>query len=325
MSQRVNPLEGETLVIQGMKGIGDQLFQVPYIKDLARRFQVVYWDSDVADLLWDLPPNVRFFHTNTRLRMQREMGFENLRNGVYCDPREIPRNALRHHFRYLRAGDGGILNNTVWDSLNYHLEAFGYPKVEDLQFHIKTRQSWENAVSQLLHEWGIKGPYAVVRSLTTRAEWHCPARNCKFEYMQHAVNKLSMEMPVIEIGSQDGIRETFDVGPYDNTHMAFTEGQLTLPIIAALCKKSAVTVTPSGFLQVLNLMFKAPTVVIYGGYTHPGTYHSDQLDYSQYFQVAPRNPCGCVSNHHNCNKEIPIEDINQAIDRAVWTSSSKTN
>tara|TARA_Y100001938_G_C8082078_1_gene429775 strand:- start:56 stop:1120 length:1065 start_codon:yes stop_codon:yes gene_type:complete len=319
INSRVEPLEGDSIVIHGMKGIGDQLFQAPYIKELASRFNRVYWDSDLADLLWDMPPNVRFFYSPTRLRMQREISNESLRSGHYCDPKEIPRNSTHHHFRYLRSGPKGILRSTVWDSLNFHLEQFGYPSCDELQFHMKTRQSWENAATQLLHEWGISGPFAIVKSLTLRHEWYCPARNCKQEYMQHAVNRLASEMPVIEIGSQDGIREYFEEGPYQNTYRSFTEGELTLPLIAALCKKSAVTVTPSGFLQVLTLMFKCPTVVIYGGYTYPGTYHSPQLDYSRYFQVGPRNPCRCVSNNHNCNKEIPIEDINKALDEALWT------
>jgi hypothetical protein len=82
---------------------------------------------------------------------------------------------------------------------------------------------------------------------------------------------------------------------------------------AAVAAADAVICSPAHALP-LALAFKRPTLALFGGCHWPNLLIDPRIQHLDYFAVAPEPFCGCGQTMHDCHKAIAPERIDSAMD-----------
>ena len=134
----------------GMHGLGDNIYQLSFIKSLAKSGDV-WLETPWPEIYSDLN-NVHFVKPHTRLRTQAK-NVNQVNDSIWSKP---PSN----HSIKISYSDNGILRG-MRRCFGVDCSTFDLPKFES----------------------PIKGDYAVVRPATVRKEWAASSRNPKPEYL----------------------------------------------------------------------------------------------------------------------------------------------
>jgi hypothetical protein len=270
------------LFVQSMKGLGDGIYQRPFVRAESER-RAVYLDTPWPQLYADLP-NVFPVKPSTTLRTQAKNAAAQP-DSVW---HERPLIADVARFGY---GTRELRRGSIVRSLEAVLPLRGAPFVFDLP--PTGRAMWFH-------------PYVVVRPVTIRREWTNSARNPDpsavfkvAQWLQDAGFKV-----VLVADLKDG--EEHAVGalpPHDIAHLA---GELDVDGLMQLVKGASAVVGGVGWIVPMAIAAGTPLFVIQGGqlrHNGPQAITDPRMNLSRVGWAKPRYPCDCESMRHNCRKD----------------------
>lgn len=266
----------EPITIQGMKGLGDNIYQRPFIRHLSQSHDL-YLVTPWPELYQDLP--VKPVYQDTPLRTQKK----NLqRQRRWHKPQgRVIRNSYAAYLgsNSIVGGMAKCLGNP--DPFIFDLPDFGPSPV--------------------------KGKVAVIRPVTERREWKSASRNPKPEYIYQAAQTLmDAGYTVVSIADIDGANEWI-VGDEPPAHVKYHKGELPVEQLLALVQNAAVTVGGVGWLTPASIAAGVKSLCILGGrgaHNSPPTITDPRMDLSNIYFATPDNYCMCAKPGHSCNKTI---------------------
>ena len=265
-----------------MQGLGDNIFQRPFIKALAREY-IVFLETAWPELYSDLP--VKFVNPQTRLRTQAKNAarskIEWTSRPVGC--KQVKRNSYVNAFRGGRSIIAGME------------ESFGI-KLNADDFDLPPLPSSPIVTDK---------PIAFVRPVTLRREWHNAARNPDPKYIADIVETLPSHCIVTVADLEENVE--WLVGPPIRADHAFMCGELKAMDMLALLAASDIVIGGVGWIVPASIALKRHCFVVLGGqggHNAPDKILDRRLDCSRIGFATPENFCRCTNMRHNCNKII---------------------
>lgn len=258
------------MIINGMLGLGDNLFERPFIKALPKP---VYLSTPWPFLFHDIP-GVHFIRPQTTLRTQAK---NIARHADWVMP------PGRQPTRQIRYGTEGIIPGMI--------ASFGVmPGEFDLPPLPPSPET---------------GRYVVVRPATVRSEWRADTRNPDPQYIAAAAAEAQRRgYRVIGVADLQEQQE-WALAPLPPADYAYYKGELPVEQLLALVKGAAAVIGGIGWLVPAALSAKVPAWIICGG---QGGYNAPELitpkGQTNITFAVPDNFCRCRLKMHNCDKRI---------------------
>lgn len=270
------------VIVQVFVGLGDTIYQRPFIRALAKRadvWVVTPWPELFSDLPVGLLPS-----DGKRLRTQA-LNVERQPASIWSTP---PKGADVLHLGYWPED---LERGNLLEAFERTIPLQGEPLALDLP---------------PLPPSPVSGRYAVVRPVTLRREWFNSARNPLPAYVERAAVMLrQLGLQVVTIAHLDGEVEWMEgVVPAD---VRFEGGQLAIPELLALIAGAEVVVGGVGYVLPAALAARANLVVIAGGHgahNAPEVVTDPRLDTSRLRWIVPDNYCRCSDMKHACDKTV---------------------
>ena len=272
------------LHVIGMQGLGDNIFQRPFIKALAREWDI-FLETAWPELYSDLP--VKFVNPQTRLRTQAKNAarskVEWASRPIGC--KQVKRNSYVNAFRGGRSIIAGMEESF---GIKLNADDFDLPILPPSPVIDTDR------------------PLAFVRPVTLRREWHNAARNPEPKYILDIVEILRPTHTIVAVADIETGAEWL-VGPPLNAEINFINGQLPVMDMLALLAASDIVIGGVGWIVPASIALKRNCFVVLGGqggHNAPDKILDRRLDCSRIGFATPENFCRCTSMRHNCNKTI---------------------
>lgn len=260
------------MVINGMLGLGDNIYQRAFIKEIKQPVDMVTpWPELYADM-----PHVRPLMPATNLRTQTK--------NIKRQPLEVwagagSVNGLRNGY-----GTGGILAGMA--------ERFGIkPGPMDLP---------DCGLSP------VQGDYVVVRPVTLRKEWRADSRNPLPEYINAAAEWLGQHYTVVSVADLSAGHE-WPVDDLPKADIEFNHGELDVMQLLALVSNARAVVGGVGWIVPAAIAANVPAWIVLGGhgaYNAPEKLLHPTQDCSHLSFAVPDNFCRCTDKAHRCDKRI---------------------
>lgn len=261
------------MIIHGMLGLGDNLFERPFIKALPKP---LYLSTPWPFIFHDIP-DVHFIRPQTTLRTQAK---NIARHADWVMP------PTRQPTRNIRYGAEGIIQGMT--------AAFG---VTPGEFDLPP-----------LPLSPVEGKYVVVRPATVRSEWRADTRNPDPEYIAWAAAEaMRRGYKVISVADLQGNHE-WAIEPLPPADVQYHQGELPVEQLLALVKGAAAVIGGIGWIVPACLAAKVPAWIICGG---QGGFNAPELicpSESTITFAVPDNFCRCRLKQHNCDKRISDYD-----------------
>jgi len=259
------------ILINGMKGLGDNIYQRAFIKKMGK----VWIDTPWPEIYEDLP--VKFVSTRTTLRTQNK--------NISKQPRD----------RFDRF-PGGPMKSVSYGSM---------PIMKGLELKFKFQPAELDLPDY--DESPVEGDYVVIRPVTLRREWQAETRNPLPEYIEQSAQILMEQgIKVVSVADlEDG--EEWIVGNEPYSDVKFHKGELSVKQLLALIKNAKLVIGGIGWIVPACIAYKTPAWIVCGGngaWNHPNQITSEQMDLSSIDFIFPDNYCMCASKAHNCDKKI---------------------
>jgi hypothetical protein len=277
-------MSGRPLFIKAMYGLGDGVYQRPFIRAQAEA-RPVYVQTPWPELYADLPDVHPVRPPSMRYRTQAK-NLARLESFPWAQP---PRDHDAAYFTYALRRPGSIL-----DELEKYVPLNGRPLVFDLPDFGPSPISADR-------------PIAVLRPVTTRAEWVNIARAPYPIYIEQAARVLRHAgyYVVAVADTQDGAE--WIEGNAPDADLSLLRGELSAPELLSLIQHAAVVVGGSGFIIPTAIALETPLVVIgggQGGHNAPERVTDPRMNLSSVRFVLPDNYCLCTKSRHACDKKI---------------------
>lgn len=280
------------IVLDGMKGFGDNLYQRPFVRELARGHIVILrtpWPQLYGDLA-----GVTVARTETDLRTQRknEDRFRPLyaagERALHKLSRARPDLAARR-ISYIK--DLGPLEGSVWVGMT---RSVGCAPMTGMDLPPLP----ESPVV-------TDRPICVVRPVTVRSEWMNEARNPLPEHVADVARWLRAEgMYVVSVADlQDGEEVALD--PLPEADLRFHAGELEPLQLLALVGGAAAVVGGVGWIVPAAIAAHVPAFVVLGGqggHNAPDRITDASMAVDLIGWGVPDEFCRCSSMRHACSK-----------------------
>ena len=271
------------IFVKGMQGLGDTIYQRPFVKALAKKHDKVYLETSWPEFFEDLN-NVYPVKSGTKLRTQSKNISKHGESRWFVPPPHIPTIQIRYGHKEMRT--------------------MSIPEAMYSHFRV-TPDNWDLPV---LTKSPIQGKYVVIRPPTVRTEWFNSARNCHSEYMVRASNILREHgYTIISIADLDEGKEWL-AGAEPYADVKFHNGELSVKEIIALVANASLVVASVGFMVPMTMALGAPFICILGGiggHNAPEKITHDLLAANNKVSwIEPDNFCKCVDMRHDCDKTI---------------------
>lgn len=264
------------MIIQGMLGLGDNVYQRAFIKNLKKP---VYLHTCWWQFYQDIP-GVELIKPNTRLRTQNKNA-NKAPEGVWTQkkPHITPYNTHRVFYT-----GNGILNG--------------------MQSCLKIKPDFID-----LPDFGepvVQEKYALIRPVTIRKEWQNEARAPLPIYIAETMEILRNQgYTVVSVADLEDGKEWL-IGDYPKADITFHKGELSLEQLMAITAGASLIVGGVGWIVPVGVAYNVPTWIIGGGhgaFNHPDLLLPKHQDHKVSF-VLPDKYCRCREHYHKCNKVI---------------------
>jgi hypothetical protein len=275
--------------VDGLHGLGDNIFQRPFVNDLSRRMVTVWLRTPWPQLYQDIA-NVSFVRCPSGLRTQAKNlallgqnkfsyvlrsvaeGSADVRLRMFYHSEELKKTSITGAFR---------LQVPPRDKLVFDLPKFHAPK-------------------------GLPKPYIVVRPATIRTEWKNPARNPDPSYLAEAVEALKSRYTIISVADLEaGVEDLEGEPPYAD--ICYHRGELNVMDLLGLVRHAAGCIGGVGWLLPAAVAYRVPILLILGGmggHNAPYQITDPDQDLSKVVWATPDNFCMCEAFFHPCPKFI---------------------
>ncbi|MFN3585182.1 hypothetical protein [Phenylobacterium sp.] len=272
------------LYVDGMKGLGDNIYQRPFVRAAAQRHEV-YLATPWPQLYADLP--LRFCRTHTHLRTQAR-NEDRLPAATWSKP------PLGCDAVTLSYGRDELARGSIVQAIEAALPLGDQPFVFNLPAPgpcaLKSRK-----------------PVAVIRPATIRAEWRNEARNPDPKHLAEIAADLRRTHHVVLVADLRSDAEWLDgePPPYDE---AFVAGEFSVQQLLALIATADVVVGGVGWIVPAAIALQTRAFIVLGGqggHNAPEKITDPRMDLSRIGWARPAAYCRCTDMLHRCDKEIP--------------------
>lgn len=262
-----------------MHGLGDNLYQRPFVRELARRREV-YLSTPWPQLYADLP--IEFSKPESPYRSQA-------RNEA-SQPASVWSNAV-----------GAPLK--IW---------YGRDELKERSIVQSMAIQFGTGVGTMdlppLPASPIEGEYVVVRPVTVRKEWANVARNPLPEYIHEATQAIrNRRIKVVSLADLKGGDEWLIGGPA-LADVRYERGELGVLEMLALVKGAKLVIGGVGWIVPAAMAGGFQALIIGGGqalHNSPQTVLGNPADYPNIRWLLPNPYCRCNRKKHTCRKVIP--------------------
>lgn len=265
------------VVVEGMFGLGDSIYQRPFLKAMPGAYIVTPWPELYADL------DVKPVRPKTRLRTQAKNAARS-RTTWHTTPADATRIRIGYGPRDLATG-------SILEAMR---RQFG---VEPGGFDLPRERS----------PLRVNRPVAIVRPVTERAEWHNSARGPRPEYVAAAARELKRRgYYVVSVADLEPGKEWL-VGQPPPADMTLHSGQWTVRQLLGAVQAADVVVGGVGWIVPACIASGTPLYVIHGGqggHNHRTKLTAPWMDLSKVGWAEPKPMCMCTNMRHDCKKEI---------------------
>lgn len=278
------------ILIKSMQGIGDNIFQRPYVKALVERGEKVYIQTPLPFLYDDI--DVSFVKPDDVPWRTQAKVFNQLK-GVRW--KSAPKNAIEIDPFY--SGER-LVQSTIPHCIQ---EAF---MLEDFDFKFDLPEFPTHRL------YSDKRKIAVIRPVTIRKEWRADGRAPLPHYINWCAGMLKRSgYHVISIADlKEG--EEWLVGNPPVAHQHLHSGELSIPEMLGLIQNASIVVGGPGFIIPASVAANVPLFVVYGGrggYDSPAKDFDVRMNLKKVGWALPDNFCRCTYNNeenHSCDKKI---------------------
>lgn len=264
--------------VQGMWGLGDNIYQRPFIRMLRERGPV-FLDSPWPELYSDL--DIRFVRGTRNLRTQQK-------------------NIQRQHPGCWVGPPGGV------SPLRVHYNLDRQSIIEEMAkcFRLGDRVSLD--LPPVREPWPLPDkPIAIVRPVTVRQEWHNAARNPLPQYVNQVAEWLLPTHHVIALADLAAGQESL-VGDPPPHHQAYLRGEVTTDRLLALVAAADVLVGGVGWIVPAAVAAGKRAFIIQGG---QGGHNAPEKILAPWWPhqltfARPERFCTCTNMRHACDKQI---------------------
>ncbi|MFN4176428.1 hypothetical protein [Phenylobacterium sp.] len=277
---------GRALFIDGLKGLGDNIYQRPFVRAQAMEREV-WLSTPWPEIYADLP--VRFVRTGTTLRTQA-LNERRQPARTWGNP---PAHAARVRPFY---GAGELRRGSIVQAFERFLPLSRTPFVFDLP---------PMGPAPALATGGK--PIAVVRPVTVRKEWRNEARNPRPEYVAEIARRLMRTHHVVVVAHLAAGEEWLE-GELPPHHQAFVRGELDVRGLLALVRDADVVVGGVGWIVPAAVALRTRAFIVLGGqggHNAPEKITDPRMDLSRISWARPAAYCRCENMRHACVKTIP--------------------
>jgi hypothetical protein len=272
-----------SILILGMRGLGDNIIQRAFVKTLSHEHQLVYLRTPWPELYEDID-GVRFVRDESGLRTQRK-NVARQPAGRWCTP---PAGLAQRRISY---GAALSKQQTMLDGFE---RTFGTrPSTFDLP-----------PTPMTLHE--AARPIALVRPVTERREWPSAARSPLPEYITEIATELMADHFVVSVADlADG--EEWLVGDAPPAHMHLHHGELSVLELLGLVRIASVVVGGVGWIVPACVAAGTPLFCVlggHGGHNGPERLIDPRMDARHVGFATPDHFCLCDRMQHRCDKRI---------------------
>lgn len=275
---------GAELLIQGMHGLGDCIYQRSVLQGMlqhGRFYLITPWPELVSDLsIPCVPPSTRL---RTQLKnVERQAGLYQTAprglelKGLHYIPHTPKVNMLR-----------GLELSAGCTAGPFDLPPLPPPPLPDI------------------------GPYVLMRPNTHRAEWEQRSRSPRNDYLHSISMLLRGRLARVSVADVDPPHEVFDGDPPRADHI-FHRGEFSSLELLSLVRHARLVVGGVGWIVPAALATGTPLLCLGGGrgaHNHPSVLTDPRMDLSRAVFLLPDPYCPCEAKTHGCNKTIPTFDI----------------
>ena len=292
-----------SLLIEGMQGLGDNIYQYPIIQHLSKS-HTVYLKTPWPQIYKDLH-NVRFVKMESHLRTQSK----NLKAST-----DVPFVNAPNGIRVMR------LSYTAYQKMGKVPLFFGLMQSVRLsppyRYHLALRPSL--AKSQ-------RKPHVLIKPPTIRKEWMAPSRNSKMEYFQACIGfikHLRPDLEVVVIADVAPPDEKYDGRRPLHADTYYEKGELGVEALMDLFYTAELAIGSVGFFAPMGIALGTPTLLIHGGaggWNHPDLINAPgegKLDH-----LLPEKYCLCRNHRHECDKKIDLCKLKQKLEQHLLVKS----
>lgn len=277
------------VLVNTYHGIGDTIFQRPFIRDLLKQGKDVYVRTPLPEFFCDMP-GLKFVRSNSNLRTQKRNEQES--TAAFSDP---PDKCKVIQPRY---NNDDLKQKSIMQAF---ADCFG--------FEPSTLMDMPSYPAPIALP--DSKPIAIIRPTTERDEWCNKSRGPLNDYVDQCSRLLAARgYHCISIADtcDTGIQKEWipDCEPF--AHEKYHSGELSITQVMALIERAAVVVTGVSFALVAATAYRTPTICLLGG--HGGNNHPDLVSDPRYMDTSntkfiyPDVYCMCQSMDHNCDKTI---------------------
>lgn len=265
--------------IRSMHGLGDNIYQRAFIRNLGARAPIRI-DTPWPQLYEDLG-YVQCLRSSSPLRTQRK-NINRVHDSIYR-PGSLGPHAVR-----IRHGADGIFRGMERCFGVPPLDAMDLPDFRDHNPHQGER-------------------YVVVRPVTVRREWRNESRNPLPEYVAQAtVMALRDGVKVISVADLEP-REEWIVGSPPVAHRSYHAGELSVRQLLGLVAGASLVIGGVGWIVPACMALNVDALIICGGnggFNHPSLITDPRVDCRTLRFIMPDTFCKCREKQHDCNKTI---------------------
>jgi ADP-heptose:LPS heptosyltransferase len=285
----------QSLVFNGMQGMGDNLHQRAILRQLVAKNDV--WLKTPWPQIYHDMPDLHLAPSRSRLRTQS--GNEEHAAYLY-DTETAPANA-----RFIGCKYSPESVRRIGSVLGAMSESCKVP-VGD--FRMPVLDEWRASAAKLLPK---DRPTLAYRPLVARREWggHT-CRNPDADAYNRLLSAISGAFYVVSVADLKP-REEWMVSLPIKADAEYHAGELDFETLAGLFSLASLVFSAPGFAVVLAQAVGTPAITVFGGYEDSRSFSAGSK-FTPWLPIEPVNPCACWSHSHSCDKRI---DTDSAIEK----------
>lgn len=298
----------DSLLINGMQGMGDNLHQRGIIRQLMTNHEVwlkTSWVSLYHDLI---AQGLHVLRNPTRLRTQNKnqdreaAGFS--RKPV---PPFTPTITLQYSGHNVRRQPSQTILQAMCESAGMGIS------YADIDYRLPVPDTWLKPMMETALKWNTRGKRIMVyRPLVERpSDWAGAAkRNADPDCYAQVLRPFRDQFFIVSVADLAPGRE-WTVGPVLKADVEFHGGELSFEQLAALFSIADVVYTSSGFATILAPAVGTDVISITGGYER-AQWHESGAKFAGYLGIESDTPCSCATSScpRQCAKKF---DVGKAI------------
>jgi len=288
------------IVSRDYYGFGDNIYKRVFVKELAKRYKVVYLYTSFPELFSDIP-NIKFCKPVTQLKTQAKHIAIHEAKGTYCS---CPSNNIIK----LNYGHNFKKGLSVIESFESVIP------LTDFNFDLPDIVEGKSTAQKVYDSIPKDKKLCIIRLPSIRHEWRCETRNPLMKHFVTLMEAYKDKFYFLSIGDIDDNEQFSDVPPSALIDFKYHNKELGLYETLNLIKLADCTISIPCFVLPYAISAKVPAFFIYGGYVKHELLVDKRMDLSKIGHIAPNPFCNCLINVHNCNKKIENHALLNAFD-----------